>query len=290
MKEKNMIRFGDYNTMKVKREAAFGLFLDRETGNTSDDILLPLGNVVGEKPNIGDEVLVFIYKDSKDRLIATMKKPKVTVDNLAILKVVSVAEFGSFLDFGLERDILVPRGEMKYTMEPEKEYLVFVYEDKTGRLAASTEVGRYLEVFGEEECQVGDIVTGIVYDKQTNGTLEVAINDKYKGIILKNEYFTDINPGDRVTGTVKKILEDGRVSFTPRKKMIEAKEDLSETILAYMKDNNGSMPYSDKSTPQEIKTKFNSSKNYFKIALGNLMKKGLITQDEKGTHLKKEKE
>lgn len=286
IKEKNMIKFGDYNTMKVKREATFGLFLDRESGNTSDDILLPTGSIVGDRPSIGDEVTVFIYRDSKDRLIATMKKPKVTVDNLAVLKVSSVADFGAFMDFGLERDILVPKGEMKYPLLPGKEYLVFVYEDKTGRLAASTEVGRYLELPAEDQFKAGDIVTGIVYDKQTNGTLEVAVEDKYMAIILKNEYFTDVNPGDRVTGTIKKILEDGRISFTPRKKMIEEKEELSDTILAYLKEHDGFMPYNDKSTPDEIKRQWNSSKNYFKISLGNLMKKGLIRQDEKGTYLK----
>lgn len=281
-----MIKFGDYNTMKVKREATFGLFLDRESGNTSDDILLPTGSIVGDRPSIGDEVTVFIYRDSKDRLIATMKKPKVTVDNLAVLKVSSVADFGAFMDFGLERDILVPKGEMKFPLLPGKEYLVFVYEDKTGRLAASTEVGRYLELPAEDQFKAGDIVTGIVYDKQTNGTLEVAVEDKYMAIILKNEYFTDVNPGDRVTGTIKKILEDGRISFTPRKKMIEEKEELSDTILAYLKEHDGFMPYNDKSTPDEIKRQWNSSKNYFKISLGNLMKKGLIRQDEKGTYLK----
>lgn len=281
-----MIKFGDYNTMKVKREATFGLFLDRESGNTSDDILLPTGNIVGDRPSVGDEVTVFIYKDSKDRLIATMKKPKVTVDNLAILTVSSVAEFGAFMDFGLERDILVPKGEMKYPLLPGKEYLVFVYEDKTARLAASTEVGRYLELPAEDQFKVGDIVTGIVYNKQTNGTLEVAVEDKYMAIILQNEYFTDVNPGDRVTGTIKKILEDGRISFTPRKKMIEEKEELSDTILTYLKEHDGFMPYNDKSTPDEIKRQWNSSKNYFKISLGNLMKKGLIRQDEKGTYLK----
>ena len=281
-----MIKFGDYNTMKVKREATFGLFLDRESGNTSDDILLPTGSIVGDRPSIGDEVTVFIYRDSKDRLIATMKKPKVTVDNLAVLKVSSVADFGAFMDFGLERDILVPKGEMKYPLLPGKEYLVFVYEDKTGRLAASTEVGRYLELPAEDQFKAGDIVTGIVYDKQTNGTLEVAVDDKYMAIILKNEYFTDVNPGDRVTGTIKKILEDGRISFTPRKKMIEEKEELSDTILTYLKEHDGFMPYNDKSTPDEIKRQWNSSKNYFKISLGNLMKKGLIRQDEKGTYLK----
>jgi len=286
IKERKMIKFGDYNTMKVIREAAFGLYLDKETGNTSDDILLPNGNIVGETPKIGDEVVVFIYRDSKDRLIATMKKPKVTVDNFAVLTVSSVTDFGAFLDFGLERDILVPKGEMKYTMVPGNEYLVFVYEDKTGRLAASTEVGRYLEIAKEDQYAIGETVTGIVYDKQTNGTLEVALEEKYMAIVLKNEYFTDINPGDRVTGTVKRILDDGRISFTPRKKMIEAKEELSDKILAYLKEHDGFMPYNDKSTPEELKKQFNSSKNYFKVSLGNLMKKGLVRQDEKGTYLK----
>ncbi len=281
-----MIKFGDYNTMKVIREATFGLYLDKETGNTSDDILLPNGNIVGETPKIGDEVEVFIYRDSKDRLIATMKKPKVTVDNFAVLTVSSVTDFGAFLDFGLERDILVPKGEMKYTMVPGNEYLVFVYEDKTGRLAASTEVGRYLEIAKEDQYAIGETVTGIVYDKQTNGTLEVALEEKYMAIVLKNEYYTDINPGDRVTGTVKRILDDGRISFTPRKKMIEAKEELSDKILAYLKEHDGFMPYNDKSTPEELKKQFNSSKNYFKVSLGNLMKKGLVRQDEKGTYLK----
>ncbi|SFN30439.1 CvfB family protein [Proteiniclasticum ruminis] len=283
-----MIKFGDYNELKVAREASFGLYLDKETGNTSDDILLPTGSIVGETPKVGETVTVFIYRDSKDRLIATMKKPIVTVDNTAVLSVTSVTNFGAFVNFGLERDILVPQREMKFPLETGKEYLFFIYEDKTGRLAASTEVGRYLETPEEDLYKVGDTVSGIIYNKQTNGTLEVAIDDVYPGIILVNEYFFNANPGDRISGTVKKILEDGRISFTPRKKMIEAKEELSDTILRYLEDHDGFMPYNDKSTPDEIKKKWNSSKNYFKIALGNLMKKGLIRQDEKGTHLVKE--
>ncbi len=216
-----------------------------------------------------------------------MKKPIVTVDNTAVLSVTSVTNFGAFVNFGLERDILVPQREMKFPLETGKEYLFFIYEDKTGRLAASTEVGRYLETPEEDLYKVGDTVSGIIYNKQTNGTLEVAIDDMYPGIVLVNEYFFNANPGDRISGTVKKILEDGRISFTPRKKMIEAKEELSDTILRYLEEHDGFMPYNDKSTPDEIKKKWNSSKNYFKIALGNLMKKGLIRQDEKGTHLVK---
>ena len=285
-----MYKFGDYNTMKVKREATFGLFLDKETGNTSDDILLPTGNIIGDRPKIDDEVRVFVYRDSKDRLIATMKEPKVTVDNLAVLKVNQTTTFGVFMEFGLERDILVPQKEMNFPMEVGQEYLVFVYEDKTGRLAASSQVGRYLEVSETKEFTIGDTVSGIIYNVQTNGTLEVAIDDLYPAIILKNEYFTELKPGERVTGTIKKILEDGRVSFTPRKKMIDAKEDLSDTILAYLKAHEGFMPYNDKSTPEEIKKQFKTSKNYFKIALGILMKKGLISQEPKGTSLKAKEE
>lgn len=280
-----MIKFGDYNDLKVAREASFGLYLDKETGNTSDDILLPTGNILGETPKVGDVVTVFIYRDSKDRLIATMKKPLVTVDETAVLKVSQVTSFGAFVSFGLERDILVPKKEMKFPLTPEKEYLFFVYEDKTGRLAASTEVGRYLEAAPEGAYEIGQTVNGIVYDKQTNGTLEVAIDDQYLGIVLRNEYFFEAQPGDRITGSVKKILEDGRISFTPRKKMIEEKEELSESILTYLQNHEGFMPFNDKSTPEEIKRTWNSSKNYFKIALGNLMKKGLIRQDEKGTYL-----
>lgn len=281
-----MIKFGDYNNLEVKREAAFGLFLDGGTGNTSDDILLPTGSILGQKPKIGETVRVFIYRDSKDRLVATMKEPLVTVDHLAVLKVNSITDFGAFLEIGLERDVLVPRGEMKYPLIAGKSYLVFVYEDKTGRLAASTEVGRYLDTPESGEFKAGDTVSGIIYGKQTNGTLEVALGGKYLGIILKNEYFTDLQPGDEVTGSVKKILEDGRISFTPRKKMVEEKLELSELILQYLEAHGGFMPYNDKSTPEEIRQQFHCSKNYFKIALGNLMKNGKITQDEKGTHLK----
>jgi predicted RNA-binding protein (virulence factor B family) len=215
-----------------------------------------------------------------------MKEPKVTVDNLAVLTVNQTTTFGVFMEFGLERDILVPQKEMNYPMEVGEDYLVFVYEDKTGRLAASTQVGRYLDVAEEGQFNIGDTVTGTIYGEQTNGTLEVAIDNKYMAIILKNEYFTELKPGQEVTGTIKKILEDGRISFTPRKKMIDAKEDLSDIILAYLTKHDGFMPYNDKSTPEEIKKQFKTSKNYFKIALGHLMKHGVITQDSKGTHLK----
>lgn len=284
-----MLKFGDYNEMTVKRAAAFGIFLDAQTGNTSEDLLIPNASIVGEKPKVGDKVRVFIYRDSKDRLIATMKEPAVTVNNLAYLKVSSISDFGAFMDFGLERDILVPIKEQKYPMMRESYYLVFVYEDKTGRLAASTEVDRYLENAPEDTYKLGDVVKGIVYGMQTNDSLMVAIDNKYRGVVLKNEYFTRILPGEVIEGKVKKLYEDGRIGFTPRKKMVEEKEDLSSKILEYMKRHNGFMPYNDKSTPEEIKEKFNTSKNYFKIALGNLMKKGLVIQDGKGTRLKEDK-
>lgn len=281
-----MIKFGDFNELEVIREADFGVYLDAKTDSSSDDILLPNGNIIGDRPAIGEYINVFIYKDSEDRFIATMKKPKITVNSLALLEATDEVDFGVFLDMGLERDLLVPRSEMNYEMKVGKKYLVYAYEDKSKRLAATTKIDEYLDLALEDMYELGQEVTGTVYDVQTNNTLEVAIDNKYKAIILENEYYTNIQPGDSVSGTIKKILEDGRISYTPRKKMVDAREILSDAIMKELKDSGGSIPYNDKSTPEEIRQKFKTSKNYFKIALGNLMKQGLIYQDSKGTHLK----
>lgn len=281
------MELGDFNNLKVVRTASFGVFLDAGTGNTSDDVLLPNGSIVGVPPKIGDEVRVFLYKDSKDRMVATMKEPLVTVGQMGHLKVTGLAEFGAFVDFGLERDILVPKSEMQGPMEVGRAYLVYIYVDKSKRLAATTDVDRILEPAPEGTYKEGDEVEGILYAIQTNGTLEVALEKRYQAIVLHNEYFETYQVGDVVRGAVKRILEDGRVSFTPRKRMVEAKKELSDVILQYLKEHGGSMPFNDKSTPEEIRRTFKTSKNYFKIALGNLMKQGRITQDGSGTHLTK---
>jgi uncharacterized protein len=279
-----LVNTGDFNKLRVARKTSFGYFLDANTGNSADDILLPNKNTPDEELNVGDEIEVFIYSDSRDRSTATMKAPYAKVGDLAYLKAVATTHIGTFIDIGLEKDILVPLKEKLYPLENNKYYLFYVYLDKTGRIAATTNIDKYLE--DTSEYKIGDSVKGTVYGFQTNNSVMIAVDNKYRGVILHNEYFTELHHGDVLDLNVKKIYEDGKLGLTPRNIGKVERESLQETILEYLKTHEGFMPYNDKSSPEDIHRVFQASKNYFKQSLGGLMKKGLITQDEKGTKLK----
>jgi len=279
-----LINIGSYNKLKILRQADFGYFLYGGTEKTADDILLPNNNVLDEKINIDDEIEVFIYRDSKDRPIATLKRPLAKVGDIAYLKVVSNTGIGSFIDFGLEKDILVPQKEKLYGLENNKYYLFYIYLDKTERIAATTNIDKYL--IENDKYKLNDTVKGIVYGFQTNNSAMVAVDNKYRGVILYNEYFTKLDHGDVLDLTVNKIYDDGKLGLTPRKTAKTEVSMLQENILEYLKANNGFMPINDKTSPEEIYNTFHISKNYFKQALGGLMKKGIITQNEKGTSFK----
>ncbi len=279
-----MVDIGKFNLMKIVRSADFGYYLGANTGKTSDDILLPTGNTIDKELSIGDEVNAFIYRDSKDRLVATLKQPLATIGELAYLNVVSVTKIGSFANIGLERDIFIPIKEQNYLLEVGKNYLFYIYLDKTNRLAATTFIDDYLD--NDSEFEVGSDLNGIVYGFQTNGTVMVAIDKKYRGVILRNECFFKISPGDSISLRLKKYFEDNKMSLSPRKSPKLERLSLEDTILNYLKENDGFMPFNDKSSPEEIKKVFHQSKNYFKNALGGLMKKGLVIQDKTGTKLK----
>lgn len=280
----NLINIGNFNKLKIVRRPDFGYFLDADTGKTSDDILLPNGNALNMELNIGDEVNAFIYTDSKDRVIATLKKPLAEVGEIAYLKVVANTKIGSFIDIGLEKDILVPLKEKLYGLQTDKNYLFYIYLDKTKRIAATTDIDRYLQT--ESPYKVGDTVKGTVYGFQTNQSVMVAVDNLYQGVILRHEYFTEINAGDILDLNVIKIYEDGKLGLTPRKRAKEERTELQDTILEYLKSHDGFMTFNDKSSPDDISKAFGVSKNNFKNALGGLMKRGLITQDQKGTTLK----
>ena len=280
---------GVINEMTVVREADFGVYLDAETGNTSDDVLLPNGSMT-EKVKMGDVVPVFIYRDSKERIIATMKETLIKVGEVKKLKVVGSKESGVFVDIGLERDVFVPKREQKYPVEEGKEYLFKLYVDKTERLCATTDVNGALMLPPEDLFDKDQMVTVTVLGRQQNGALQAAIDDTYRAVIFKDEFFTDVNPGDVIEARILKFLDDGKPSLTLRSELKKERLDLKQEILIALKEEGGSIPYNDRSKPEEIKQRFETSKNYFKIALGNLMKEGKITQDESGTHLvKKEK-
>ncbi len=278
-----MIRIGEYNKLVVEREKDFGFYLKEIKGR--EEVLLPKSVLEGKKINIGDEVEAFVYRDSKDRTVATFKTPLVTAYDVAYLKVVQQSEFGAFVDFGLDRDIFVPLKEQRYKLHTGRKYLFYVYVDKTDRLAATTKVEDYIEI--GEGYEVGQEVTAMVYSKTPAGTLHVAIEGKYKGIVLPNEYYDEIHPGHEMKLRVKRIYEDGVIGLTPRKTRLNERDELQEKIVNYMKKNGGFMEFNDKSKAEDIRAVFGSSKNYFKMALGGLMKQGKLVQDPEGSRLVK---
>ena len=278
-----MLRIGEYNKMKVDREKDFGFYLRELDGRA--EVLLPKSLLEGNKVSVGDEVEVFIYRDSKDRALATFKKPLAKAFDVAYLKVVQQSEFGAFIDFGLDRDIFVPLKEQRYKLHTGKKYLFYIYVDKTGRLAATTEVEPYIEVAEEGTFKVGDEVTAMVFSKTLSGTLNVAINAKYRGLVLPNEYYNEVHPGNEMKLRVKRVYEDGVIGLTPRKTRLNERDELQERIVTYMRKNGGFMEFNDKSNPEDIKATFGTSKNYFKMALGGLMKAGKLTQDKEGSRL-----
>lgn len=277
-----MIAVGQYCNLKVSRKVDFGYYLEDRFG---DEVLLPNNGAKGHEIKEGDKLEVFVYRDSKDRLISTLKKPLITVGQIAYLEVVSQNNIGAFVNFGLERDLFVPLKEQSFKLKEGKKYLFYMYVDKTDRLAATTRIHSYLDTAEEGRYKVSDDVDAIVYDTSENGTLNVAIDGEYKGLILANEHFEYIYPGQVIKARIKRIYEDGTIGVTTRKKRLEARSELSETILKYLKENGGFMPFNDKSSPEDIKNQFNTSKNYFKMTLGGLMKEKLIDQDKEGTRL-----
>lgn len=281
--ENNFVDIGRINKLKVVRKTDFGCFLDGKTNKTKDDILLHKNNTVSSKISIGDIVEVFVYKD-KNRLVATERKPLAQVGEIAKLKVVSNTGIGSFVDIGIEKDILVPFKEKKYRLMEGEKYLFFLYLDKSSRLAATSAIDLHLE--SDSPFKVGDHVSGTVYGFQTNKSAMVAVHNKYVGVILRNEYYTDIHEGFVLNDLkVIKIYEDGKLCLSSRVNRLEEMNSVSKRILSYLEGNNGFMAYNDKSDPEDIRRAFNTSKKNFKRALGSLMKAHKVSQNERGTYL-----
>ncbi|SFC56367.1 CvfB family protein [Clostridium uliginosum] len=277
-----MILIGEYNNLKVSKKVDFGYYLEDEFG---EEVLLPNSALNDKSVEEGDKLKVFVYRDSKDRIISTLKTPELTVGNIGHLEVVGQSPIGAFANFGLERDAFIPIKEQAFKLKVGKKYLFYMYLDKTDRLALTTRLDKYLETPEPDKFKVSDEVDAIIYDTCTNGTLNVAIDKKYRGLILGNEHFEYIHPGEEVKVRVKKIYDDGTLGVTTRKKRLDEKDVLTEKILQHLRENGGFMAFNDKSSPEDIKKTFSTSKNYFKIALGGLMRQKLITQDKEGTRL-----
>lgn len=279
-----MIKIGEYNKLFVKKERDFGYYLGEDLNpQNKEEILIPFNNIPDKKLTVEEEIEVFIYKDSKDRLIATLNEPLATVGEVALLEVVSSTDIGYFVNFGLERDVLVPFKEVAYDLEVGKSYLFYLYLDKSERITGSTYVDKHLHTTNHFD--IGQELVATAYGYQENGTVMVAIENLYRAVILKKENFSNIKPGEVINVRVKRYYEDGKMEVTPRKKRLDEKNDLETSIVSYLQAHKNHMKLNDNSNPDTVKGVFRCSKNAFKRALGGLMKKGMITQDENGTNL-----
>ncbi|KGK82221.1 RNA-binding protein [Desulfosporosinus sp. HMP52] len=274
-----MIEIGKYYKLKIANFTSFGAYLDAGTGIRHDNILLPIKQLP-EGAKEGDELEVFVYRDSEERLIATTRKPLAKLGDLAYLRVNAKTKIGAFLNWGLERDLLLPFREQKYPIEEGKSYLVKVYLDKSQRLSATTEIYEYLNP--DSPYQKNDKVVGTVYSVNPEIGVFVAVDNIYMGLIPLNECFIELKEGDQVEARVIRVREDGKLDLSPRElKHIQMESDTVK-ILQGIKDHDGFLALNDKSSPIEIQSRLNMSKAAFKRAVGKLLKENKVIQTEGG--------
>ncbi|MEO6669311.1 MAG: S1-like domain-containing RNA-binding protein [Ferruginibacter sp.] len=275
-----MVKVGEYNTLKILRAVDFGLYLD----DGAEGILLPKRFVpAGAKE--GDELKVFVYHDSEDRLIATTQHPKGILGDIVKLRTISVTEQGAFLDWGLMKDIFVPKSKQQNNMLPNGEYLVKIYlDEQTGRIAATEKIESFLS---NDELSVKEmeLVDMIVYRRTDIGYV-VIINNKHTGVLHHNEIYRNITVGDKFTGFIKKIYNtDNKIDVAAGKPGYNRVEDETGKILRLLKENDGYLPYNDKTDPEEIYSFFGMSKKTFKMTTGNLYKQRKISFEKTGIKL-----
>ncbi|MDF2615000.1 MAG: hypothetical protein K0S71_2786 [Clostridia bacterium] len=268
-----MIALGKIQKLKVIRKTEIGVYLNSEDTRGEDDILLPKSQVPPDT-EIGHEIEVFVYKDSEDRIIATVKKPKVTIDSLAVLSVVEITRIGAFLDWGLEKDLFLPFKQQVGEVVKGKSYLVGVYIDKSNRLCATMKVYDFLS--SESPYKENNKVQGTIYRITEDYGAFVAVDNKYHGLISNKEIYGNYKVGDTVEVRIKKIRPDGKLELSLRKQAFYQIEDDAQKIMNKLKSNDGKLLLNDKSSPEKIKTEFNMSKAAFKRAVGRLMKEGAV--------------
>jgi len=274
-----MVKMGEYNVLKVIKEKPMGVFLD----DGEEGILLPKRFVPGGTKT-GNSLTVFLYYDGEDRPIATTQKPHGVLGDIVKLKAVNVTNQGAFLDWGLMKDLFIPKSKMKNFIVKNGEYLVkIVMDEKTGRLAATEKLEPFLsnENLTVKEKEIVDLV---VY-RQTDIGYEVIINNIHKGILHNNEIYRDICIGDKFKGFIKNILPENKINVAAGKPGYKRVEDETEKILRLLNENDGYLPYNDKSSPEDVYSFFQMSKKTFKMVLGNLYKQQKIALTKTGIQL-----
>ncbi|MBO5239683.1 MAG: S1 RNA-binding domain-containing protein [Lachnospiraceae bacterium] len=267
-----MIEVGKWQTLRMLRSKEFGIYLG-EAGKEEESVLLPKKQVPKDL-RIGDEINVFIYRDSQDRKIATVNRPLLTVGEIGKLKVVSVSSIGAFMDCGLERDILLPFKEQTTKVAVGREYLVYMYLDKSERLCVTMRL--YSHLNHQPPFEKNDFFKGTVYEWKDHMGAFVAVDDQYSGLIPKSEIYHPIHVGDVVEGRVLNVREDGKMDLSIRRPAYLQMDVDSDVIMKRLEACNGTLPFTDKASPELIKQEFGMSKNEFKRAVGRLLKEGKI--------------
>lgn len=267
----------------IKR-VEFGIYLAETMKDTENKVLLPKKQVPADM-EVGDPIDVFLYKDSNDRPIATVKEPKLTLGQTARLRVVSVGKVGAFLDWGLEKDLFLPYREQTTQVKAGDEVIAALYLDKSERLCATMKVYPYLQK--ESPYQKDDVVTGMVYEISHNFGAFVAVDDKYSALIPKKELYGELHVLQQISARVTGVKEDGKLDLGIRQKAhLQMSED-ADKVLALLREKKGFLPLHDKSSPEQIRETVGMSKNEFKRAIGRLYKEHLITLESDGIRLKK---
>lgn len=280
-----MIRIGEWNDLTVRRTKDFGIYLG--CNDDDRDVLLPK-KYVHRTMKVGDVLHVFIYRDSDDRIIATTNVPYITMNKLAVLKCVGTTKIGAFMDWGLEKDILLPFKEQTGAVREGGEYLVKMYSDRSDRLCVTMKV--YDDLRSDSPYKQGDEISGIVIEYNEDMGAFVAVDNKFFALIPKKEIHSPIYPGNRINGRVSEVREDGKLNLTLQKPIkLQIKEN-TEMILRVLESYDGVLPFTDKADAAVIEKEFGISKRAFKTSVGKLLKDGLIKITEKNIILLTEEE
>ena len=268
-----MIKLGEIQRLTVVKLADHGAYLAEDRSADADRILLPKKQVP-DGTRVGSEIEVFVYKDSSDRPIATVNRPLITLHHTAVLKVKETGRIGAFVDWGLEKDLLLPFKQQTKKLHEGEECLVALYIDKSSRLCLTMNVYDYLST--DHNYKAGDKVEGRVYLISDNFGAFVAVDDEYSGLIPKKELYGELKVGQVITARVTEVKEDGKLTLGIREKAYIQMDEDAERVMKVIEAFDGVLPFNDKASPETIKREFNMSKNEFKRAVGRLYKERRI--------------
>lgn len=275
-----MLAIGDYNDLVIEREVDFGVYL----GTGIDEVLMP-SKYVPDTARVGDNIRVFVYTDSEDRPIATTLVPHGRVGDFVALEVVDTSPIGAFMDWGLEKDLLVPNAEQQSPMAVGQRHVVRICLDRaTGRVFGTSRIPAVLDS-DTQDLAAGDAVEILVYGITDIGIMAV-VNQRFGGMLYKNEVFEPLVPGDVKQGYVRQVRDDGKIDLVLKKPGYESVGGSRLKIREVLEANNGFIPCHDKSSPDEIRQWFSMSKKEFKRSIGGLYKDGEILITDQGISLK----